>query len=116
MKFEFDTTFIDCVNEIQDVALEIYGKYDLEKSMLWMTEEFGEFFKAIRKDESKERITEEMGDLLAWILCIGNILDIQIADAIKNTMSKEIGRQLEVYQKLKYASKLECVNILDRNI
>lgn len=45
----FDTEFINCVDEIQRVALEIYGKYDLEKSMLWMTEEFGEFFKSIRK-------------------------------------------------------------------
>lgn len=42
-KMNFDTEFINCVDEIQRVALEIYGKYDLEKSMLWMTEEFGEF-------------------------------------------------------------------------
>lgn len=50
-KMNFDTEFINCVDEIQRVALEIYGKYDLEKSMLWMTEEFGEFFKSIRKEE-----------------------------------------------------------------
>lgn len=62
MKFEFETSFLDCVDEVQNVAMEIYGRYNLEKSMLWMTEEFGEFFKSIRKEESKERIMEEMGD------------------------------------------------------
>ena len=85
----FDTEFINCVDEIQRVALEIYGKYDLEKSMLWMTEEFGEFFKSIRKEEDQKDIAGEMGDLLAWIFCIGNILDIKVSDALKLTMEKE---------------------------
>lgn len=111
MKFEFETSFLDCVDEVQNVAMEIYGRYDLEKSMLWMTEEFGEFFKSIRKEESKERIMEEMGDLLAWILCMGNILDIRVADAIELTMKKEINRQLEVYHKLKYSSNLKYLDI-----
>lgn len=111
MEFIFDASFLDCVEEVQGVALEIYGRYDLEKSMLWMTEEFGEFFKAIRKGEGNDRIAEEMGDLLAWILCIGNILDINVSDAIEMTMKKEINRQLKEYHKLKYSSNLKYISI-----
>lgn len=109
MKISFDTEFLNSVDEIQKVALEIYGKYDLDKSMLWMTEEFGEFFKSIRKGEEKQDIAGEMGDLLAWILCIGNILDIKVSDALKLTMEKEVKRQVNVYNKLKYASDLKYV-------
>ena len=111
MKFDFNNNNIDNIDKIQEIALKIYGKYDLEKSMLWMTEEFGEFFKAIRKNESKENITEEMGDLLAWIFCMGNILDINLSNAIKSTFNKEITRQLNVYSKMKYCDELEGLDI-----
>ena len=109
----FDTEFINCVDEIQRVALEIYGKYYLEKSMLWMTEEFGEFFKSIRKEEDQKDIAGEMGDLLAWIFCIGNILDIKVSDALKLTMEKEITRQLRTYNRLKYAKNIKYVKDVD---
>lgn len=110
MNIKFDE-LMNYIDEVQEVALEIYGKYDLDKSMLWMTEEFGEFFKSIRKNEPKTDITEEMGDLLAWIICLGNILDIKISDALKVTMSKEIKRQLKTYKQLKYAKKLKHISI-----
>lgn len=111
MDFKFENKNIETIERIQDIALDIYGRYDLEKSMLWMTEEFGEFFKAIRKNNSKESITEEMGDLLAWIFCIGNILDIKLSDAIRYTFQKEISRQLRVYSKMKYCDNLEGLEI-----
>ena len=104
MNFKYDNEQIEQVDLIQKEALKIYGVYDLEKSMLWMTEEFGEFFKAIRKNASKEEVTDEMGDLLAWIFCMGNILGINLSDAIKSTFRKEIGRQLVTYHKMKYCS------------
>lgn len=44
MNINFNMEFIEEMDEIQNVALEIYGKYDIDKSMLWMTEEFGELF------------------------------------------------------------------------
>ena len=89
-------------DKIQEYALNIYGKYDLEKSMLWMTEEFGEVISAIRKNKSREDICGEIGDLTAWILCICNILDIDLSDAIKSTFDKEMKRQLNKYGKYKY--------------
>ena len=92
-------------DEIQEIALEIYGKYDLEKSLIWMMEEFGEVISAIRKGKTKKEICGELGDLTAWIFCIGNILDIKISDSVTESFSKEIDRQLMVYGALKCKSK-----------
>ena len=89
-------------DDIQKMSLDIYGKYDIDKSIVWMTEEFGEVVSAIRKGKSKENQTEEFGDLLAWIFSLANNLDIKIADSIQNTFEKEINRQIKKYGKLKY--------------
>lgn len=90
------------LDEIQSLALKIYGRYDLEKSMIWMVEEMGEVISAIRKGKSKEEITGEIGDLISWLFCLGNILEINVSDAVIDTFNKEVNRQLRVYNKLKY--------------
>lgn len=92
----------DLADDIQKYALNIYGKYDLKESLLWMTEEFGEVVAAIRKNKSKDDVRGEIGDLTAWILCLCNILDIKLSDAIDSTFNKELGRQLQKYGKYKY--------------
>lgn len=109
MQFEYENKEIKKVDILQEDALKIYGKYDLEKSMLWMTEEFGEFFKSIRKNDPLDEIEGEMGDLLAWIFVLGNILGINVSDAIEGTFNKEINRQIRVYSKLKYCDNFEHI-------
>lgn len=103
----------DCLalDQLQKEALNIYGKYDLNKSLIWMTEEFGEVIQAIRKQKSKEDITEEIGDLFAWIICISNILDIKLEQAVNTTFSKEINRQIREYGQLKYCEGLDQIAI-----
>lgn len=101
MKLNSEST----MKEIQNASLKLYGKYDVDKSLIWMTEELGEVVAAIHKKHSKEHIKEELGDLLAWIFCLGNIFDIAIVDAMKDTMNKEISRQKKVYGKLKYSEE-----------
>jgi len=64
------------VEDLQQIALNIYGKYNIDKSLLWMVEEVGEVIASIRKKHSKETVQEEIGDLIAWIFNICNILDI----------------------------------------
>lgn len=90
------------IDQLQHVSLHIYGKYDLQKSLIWMTEEMGEVISAIRKSHSKEDISGELGDLMAWIFCLGNILEIPLSESIQGTFHKEINRQLNTYGKLKY--------------
>ena len=109
MQFKYENEDIKKVDILQEDSLKIYGKYDLEKSMLWMTEEFGEFFKSIRKNDPLEEIEGEMGDLLAWIFVLGNILGINVSDAIEGTFNKEINRQMRVYSKLKYCENFEHI-------
>ncbi len=99
------------INNIQDLCLDIYGRYDIDKSMLWMAEEFGEVIAAIRKGKSKDDICGEIGDLTAWIISICNILDISLSTALKGTFKKEVNRQLRTYGKLKYAQN-EAAKIL----
>lgn len=104
------------INEIQEMALNLYGKYDLKDSLIWMTEEFGEVVSSIRKCESSERIASEFGDLLAWVFCLGNILNFNVSDALQNSFLKEIRRQLNKYETLKYANsdwKPKLINLLE---
>ena len=92
------------VQEIQKIAMQLYGKYDKKESLIWMTEEFGEVVSAIHKKESIERISSEFGDLLAWVFCFGNILGFDVLSAIEGSFIKEVERQKRVYGKMKYAS------------
>lgn len=110
MKYEYNNEVVKKLDLLQEDSLKIYGKYDLEKSMLWMTEEFGEFFKAIRKKEPLENIEGEMGDLLAWVFALGNILGIKVSDAVEGTFSKEINRQFREYSRLKYCDEFEHIS------
>lgn len=90
------------IDEIQNLMVNIYGKYDLNLSMLWMTEELGEVVAAIRKGLPEHEVTEELGDLIVWIFNIGNILNIKIEDAMRISMKKEVNRQIKKYGKIKY--------------
>ncbi|EJP18146.1 MazG nucleotide pyrophosphohydrolase domain-containing protein [Leptospira interrogans] len=90
------------LDEIQDFSLQVYGKYDLEKSLLWMTEELGEVISAIRKKRSFDEIEEEIGDLIAWVFNIANIQGLRISRCYQKTLIKEINRQIKKYGKLKY--------------
>lgn len=99
---KYNSSLLSAIDMVQKDALNIYGRYDLDKSLVWMAEEFGEVIKAVHKGEGPEAIEEELGDLLAWILCIANITRTSIETALQMTFSKELSRQLKTYQKLKY--------------
>lgn len=92
------------VDALQELALKIYGRYDKEKSLLWFVEEVGEIVAAVRKQKSKEEIVAELGDVFAWVLCLSNILDCDLSDAITQSMNKEMSRQQRQYGGLKYWS------------
>ncbi len=90
------------IDEIQNLMINIYGKYDINLSMLWMTEELGEVIAAIRKGLPEREVVEELGDLIVWIFNIGNILNIKIEDSMRISIKKEINRQLKKYGEIKY--------------
>ncbi len=74
------------LNKYQDLIKEIYFKKDsqrgISKTFNWLTEEIGEFSRAIRKKD-KEKIKEEFADCLAWLLSVGSILGIDSEEAMQ---------------------------------
>lgn len=52
------------------------------KTFLWLVEEIGELAEAIRL-ENKEKIVEEIADVIAWTASVANLLDVDIESAFK---------------------------------
>jgi len=69
------------IRDFQRMIGEIYYKRDEErgkiKTMLWIVEEVGELAEAVRKNEV-ERIGEEMADVLAWLVSLANLYNIDL--------------------------------------
>jgi NTP pyrophosphatase (non-canonical NTP hydrolase) len=106
------STFVDglakknlALQDIQSGYLQIFGKYDLEKSLIWLFEEMGEVVAAIRKGHSKTEISGEIGDLCTWIINLANILGIDLAASLNSTLHKEYKRQIGKYGRLKYFAR-----------
>ena len=70
------------VKEAQRLIDEFYGKRDrargVWKNLVWLGEEVGELFKAVREGKGVE---EEIADVFAWLLSVANNLDVDVEDA-----------------------------------
>jgi len=89
------------LSRLQHAALGIYGCLEPERALLWTVEELGELAQAVRRDEDSVRLKEELGQLTAWMFCLANILDVNLAAAVESAIREEIERQLAKYGKLK---------------
>ncbi len=71
--------------EFQEIIKSTYYEKDsrrgLERTFLWLVEEFGEFARAVNR-ESREKIELELSDLIAWIFSVANLLDIDVEKAV----------------------------------
>ena len=86
---------------LQRTALGIYGRLEADRALVWTLEELGELAQAVRRGEDRARLEEELGQLTAWMLCLANILDVDITAAVGSAIREEIERQLAKYGKLK---------------
>lgn len=86
---------------MQQTALGIYGRLEADRALVWTVEELGELAQAVRRDEGRARLEEELGQLTAWMLCLANILDVDLAAAVGSAIQEEIERQLAKYGTLK---------------
>jgi NTP pyrophosphatase (non-canonical NTP hydrolase) len=89
------------LNALQGAALAIYGRLEPERALVWTVEELGELAQAVRRDEGRVRLEEELGQLTAWMLCLANILGLDLATAVESAMRTEIARQIRKYGQLK---------------
>jgi NTP pyrophosphatase (non-canonical NTP hydrolase) len=81
------------IRKLQQVVNDLYGRMDGNRALVWVSEELGEFIQAVRRKEGGSRITEELGQLLALVLCLGNINGVDVADAIAMAVQHEAQRQ-----------------------
>lgn len=91
------------LRDLQRIAQQVYGKYDLNASIVWFVEEIGELVAAIRKRKDRDFVKEELGDVFAWVLCLSNILEQDLDGAVIESIDKEVRRQYKVHGRLKYA-------------
>jgi NTP pyrophosphatase (non-canonical NTP hydrolase) len=88
------------LGSLQRAALGIYGRLEPDRALVWTVEELGELAQAVRRKEDHARLEEELGQLTAWMLCLANILDVDLAAAVELAIREEIERQLAKYGKL----------------
>jgi NTP pyrophosphatase (non-canonical NTP hydrolase) len=89
------------LHQLQQTVLGIYGRLESDRALVWTVEELGELAQAVRRDEGRARLEEELGQLTAWMLCLANILDVDLAAAVGSAIREEIERQLAEYGTLK---------------
>jgi NTP pyrophosphatase (non-canonical NTP hydrolase) len=63
---------------------DLYEERDVARGVdatfRWLTEEVGELARAIRNGD-RENLTHEVGDVLAWLASIANLVDVQLEEA-----------------------------------
>jgi NTP pyrophosphatase (non-canonical NTP hydrolase) len=91
---------LPALGSLQRSALRIYGRLEPDRALVWTVEELGELAQAVRRNEGRARLEEELGQLTAWMLCLANILNVDLATAVESAMREEIDRQLAKYGKL----------------
>jgi NTP pyrophosphatase (non-canonical NTP hydrolase) len=87
------------IREFQELIKNRYFATDSErgiaKTFLWLSEEFGELAHALGKfergDPDIENLNEEFADVLAWLVTLANITEIDLTQAIQNKYIKDGG-------------------------
>lgn len=71
--------------ELQQLIRDMYGAKDsrrgIEGTFMWFMEEVGELSAALRNGSQEQR-TLEFADVLAWLVTLANIADVDLEAAI----------------------------------
>lgn len=75
------------LKQAQDLMRKYYFERDSRRGLYatftWLVEEVGELAEAILEKRNKEAIEEEVADVLAWLLSLSNLLDIDAEEAFR---------------------------------
>jgi NTP pyrophosphatase (non-canonical NTP hydrolase) len=91
---------LPAIKNLQRAALSVYGRLETDRALVWTLEELGELAQAVRRNEGRARLAEELGQLTAWMLCLANILNVDLATALESAIREEAERQIDKYGKL----------------
>ena len=74
------------LSTFQRTIRDTYGEQDAERGVDgtfgWFIEEVGELSRAIRRQGHAERV-EEFSDVLAWLVSLADLCEVDIADAAR---------------------------------
>ncbi|HVM11711.1 MAG TPA: MazG nucleotide pyrophosphohydrolase domain-containing protein [Actinomycetota bacterium] len=72
------------LRDFQELMRRTYAERDAARgpdaTFRWLVEEVGEVARAMRRGDP-ENLREEVGDALAWLTSLANLLGVDIADA-----------------------------------
>ena len=72
------------ISEFQDIMRRTYFDRDAgrgrDATFRWMTEEVGELARALRTG-GVEELTQEFGDVLAWLTSLANLFEVDLQSA-----------------------------------
>ncbi|MFN2543337.1 MAG: MazG nucleotide pyrophosphohydrolase domain-containing protein [Actinomycetota bacterium] len=72
------------LSELQETLRRTYLDRDTARgpdgTFRWLTEEVGELARAIRRVD-RENLVHEIGDVLAWLGSLANVLDVDLEEA-----------------------------------
>jgi NTP pyrophosphatase (non-canonical NTP hydrolase) len=78
------------IREFQKLIDRMYSDKDRRrgpaKTYLWLAEEFGELASAIAKRD-RQGMASEFADVLAWLVTLANVEDVDLEQAIKKFTS-----------------------------
>jgi NTP pyrophosphatase (non-canonical NTP hydrolase) len=70
----------------QQLIRDMYYRKDVARGVdgtfMWLMEEIGELATALREGSHEDRM-EELADVLAWLTTIANVVDVDLADAVR---------------------------------
>ncbi|MEZ0393451.1 MAG: MazG nucleotide pyrophosphohydrolase domain-containing protein [Desulfurococcaceae archaeon] len=74
------------LREAQNLIRRLYYERDSSRGLFatftWLVEEVGELAEAVLK-MNRESAIEEIADVLAWLLSVANLLEIDVEEAFK---------------------------------
>ena len=83
---------LGCFQEAMRIAyFERDSARGLFKTFSWLVEEVGELAEALRSGD-KNRIREEIADVLAWTLSIANLVGVDAVESVRDKYRVDIGR------------------------
>ncbi len=73
--------------EFQKLIKELYFQKDknrgLNPTFIWLVEEIGELAQILNKEKIvKNKVEEELADIVAWTCSIANLLDVNLESAL----------------------------------
>jgi len=75
------------LSELQTRIRDMFGRKDasrgIEGTFMWFVEEVGELSQALRGKMTREHTEAEFADVLAWLVTLANIADVDLTAAMQ---------------------------------